>query len=35
MQGRKIAATGTLEAVGRDQRPAKPRLFMNPQIKSF
>ena len=30
-EGRKIAATGTPEAVGRDQRPAKPRLFMNPQ----
>lgn len=30
-EGRKIAATGTPEAVGRDQRPAKPRLYMNPQ----
>ena len=30
-EGRKIAATGTPEAADRDQRPAKPRLFMNPQ----
>ena len=30
-EGRQVAATGTPEAAGRDQRPAKPRLFMNPQ----